>query len=250
MGAILLASEERERPRLDVEFEGSASSTTSTSSDSDEEAGPSVFGAMPTSRGLQGSVEVTSGFSKRTYGMNLAYEPTSSVERMLKCARLDEQLDGLRALLPHSARRTDRNDPCVVMDAYRYIVTLQQEVDDLSAELLECEEESCAHSETSDQQPLVEVMKRGPGGLEVRIVCANRPGLLVDVMEAVESRGLTITQARISCHSDDIVVKYLSLENEESASISLSTEGGSEEADGEELDSVKTMLVDAICEGR
>jgi hypothetical protein len=104
MGAILLASEERERSRLDVEFEGSASSTTSTSSDSDEEACPSVFGAMPTSRGLQGSVEVTSGFSKRTYGMNLAYEPTSSVERMLKCARLDEQLDGLRALLPHSAR--------------------------------------------------------------------------------------------------------------------------------------------------
>lgn len=58
----------------------------------------------------------------------------------------------------------------------------------------------------------VEVMKRGPGGMEVRIVCTNRPGLLVDVMEAVESRGLTITQARIACHSDDIVVKYLSLE--------------------------------------
>lgn len=105
MGAILLASEQRESSRLDVEFEGSASSTTtSTSSDSDEEARPSVFGAMPTSRGLQGSVEVTSGFSKRTYGMNLAYEPTPSVERMLKSARLDEQLDGLRALLPHSAR--------------------------------------------------------------------------------------------------------------------------------------------------
>jgi UTP:GlnB (protein PII) uridylyltransferase len=58
----------------------------------------------------------------------------------------------------------------------------------------------------------VEVMKRDPGGMEVRIVCANRPGLLVDVMEAVESRGLTITHARIACHGDDIVVKYLSLE--------------------------------------
>jgi hypothetical protein len=55
-------------------------------------------------------------------------------------------------------QRTDRNDPCVVMDAYRYIVTLQQEVDDLSAELLECEDESCAHSETSDQQPLVSLL--------------------------------------------------------------------------------------------
>lgn len=52
---------------------------------------------------------------------------------------------------------------------------------------------------------------RQDGLLEVRIVCANRPGLLVDVMEAVESRGFTIMQARIACHNE-IVVEYLSLE--------------------------------------
>jgi len=54
-------------------------------------------------------------------------------------------------------------------------------------------------------------MKRDHGVLEVRIVCANRLGLLVDVMEAVESRGLTVTHAKISCHSD-VVFEYLSLE--------------------------------------
>jgi len=53
-------------------------------------------------------------------------------------------------------------------------------------------------------------MKRD-GVLEVRIVCANRPGLLVDVMEAVESRGLTVVDAKIACHSN-IVFEYLSLE--------------------------------------
>jgi hypothetical protein len=52
---------------------------------------------------------------------------------------------------------------------------------------------------------------RGDGLLEVRIVCANRPGLLVDVMEAVEARGLTIVQVRIACR-DEIVVEYLTLE--------------------------------------
>jgi len=56
----------------------------------------------------------------------------------------------------------------------------------------------------------VEVMKRD-GVLEVRMVCANRPGLLVDLMEAVESHGLTVIDAKIACHSN-IVFEYLSLE--------------------------------------
>ncbi|KAG0563859.1 hypothetical protein KC19_8G065300 [Ceratodon purpureus] len=253
MGAVQHAAEDRESMLdVDIDFEGSSSST---SSGSDVEG--HVFGAIQSSRGLQRSVEVAPSFSKRTYGVNqVAYESTS-MERMRKCAKLDEQLDGLRALLPHSTRRRERNDPSVVMDAYRYIVALQQEVEDLSAELLECEADSCDQESTfklhrskiSYQQPLVEVMKRD-GVMEVRIVCPTRPGLLVDVMEAVEARGLTITQARIACYKDNNNFKYLSLEIEESAIMALSTEGGSEEADSEEdLDTVKAMLVDAICEG-
>ena len=56
----------------------------------------------------------------------------------------------------------------------------------------------------------VEVMKTD-GVMEVRILCANRPGLLIDVMEAVESRGLAVTHAQIVCHSD-IVFRYLNPE--------------------------------------
>lgn len=54
-------------------------------------------------------------------------------------------------------------------------------------------------------------MAKRNGLLEIRIVCANRPGILVDIMEAVESRGLAIMQNRIACHNE-IVIEYLSLE--------------------------------------
>jgi len=56
----------------------------------------------------------------------------------------------------------------------------------------------------------VNVAKRN-GLLEVSIVCANRPGLLVEIMEAIESAGLTIMYTRIACH-DEIVVEHLSIE--------------------------------------
>lgn len=57
----------------------------------------------------------------------------------------------------------------------------------------------------------MDVAKRTDTLLEVRIACANRPGLLVDIMEAIESTGLAITHTRIACHND-CVVEYLSLE--------------------------------------
>uniref|UniRef100_A0A7I4C831 ACT domain-containing protein n=1 Tax=Physcomitrium patens TaxID=3218 RepID=A0A7I4C831_PHYPA len=88
----------------------------------------------------------------------------------------------------------------------------------------------------------VEVVKRD-GLLEVCIVCVNRPGLLVDVMSAVESRSFDVVQVRIACH-DDIVVEYLSLESEDS----LSSYSAEVEKDiTSEEDSVKTMFVHAIC---
>lgn len=118
-------------------------------------------------------------------------------------------------------------------------------------------------------------MKRD-GVLEVHIVCANRPGLLVDVMAAVESRGLTIAHAKIACHSD-IVFEYLSLEVRPVNSmcpesslfhhprVSGSTtlripnviecmlkwqneESVTQEVDeAAEIDSVKALIVNAIC---
>lgn len=56
----------------------------------------------------------------------------------------------------------------------------------------------------------VEVTRK-EGKLEVRIVCVNRPGLLVDIMGVLESSRLTVLQASIACH-DDILFEALSLE--------------------------------------
>lgn len=171
------------------------------------------------------------GFVKRTYGVR-----SSCLEH--SCAKLDQQLDGLRAVVPNSTSRRERSDS-IVVDAYYYIATLQKQVEDLSSELLEDASLARTQDEEIDERslPMVEVMKRD-GVLEVRMVCANRPGLLVDVMEAVESRGLTVVDAKIASHSN-IVFEYLSLESEESV-----TDEGDEES---ELDSVKAMLVNAIC---
>lgn len=56
----------------------------------------------------------------------------------------------------------------------------------------------------------VEVTRK-EGKLEVRIECVNRPGLLVDIMGALESSRLTVLQASIACHGD-ILFEALSLE--------------------------------------
>ena len=88
------------RPNDYTDSEGSSvTSTSSSDSDADEE-----LVAKPTSRGLQRSVKMAPGetFEKRTYDVNFDYE--SLVERMRKCAKLEEQLSGLRALLPNSTR--------------------------------------------------------------------------------------------------------------------------------------------------
>jgi len=61
----------------------------------------------------------------------------------------------------------------------------------------------------------MDVAKRN-GLLEVTIVCGNRPGLLVDIMEAIECSGLTILHTRIACHNE-ILVEHFSLEVNESS---------------------------------
>ncbi|KAG0601964.1 hypothetical protein M758_11G151300 [Ceratodon purpureus] len=236
---------------------GETGSEGLTESDSESEVIQNEFVALPRACQRVG----VPGFLKRTYGVDLASE--ASLERRCKSAKLDEQLDGLRAVLPDVASRSKERKN-VVLDAYHYIASLQRQVEDLNAELREdasadaaqaIEEQSCEGQWSLSclsglrQQPIVDVARQD-GLLEVRIVCANRPGLLVDVMEAVESRGFTIMQARIACHNE-IVVEYLSLENEDSESLLTGGDQKAEsvEEEDEEVDRVKAMLVLAICQG-
>lgn len=187
------------------------------------------------------------GSLKRACGVG-ACEYDSSLKRRHKAAKLDERLDGLRAVLPEGDTLS-KERPAIVLDAYHYITTLQRQVEDLMAELLDDSSSNSAHTRPEELfcegqwsvsyhsgEPVVSVAKQN-GLLEVSIVCANRPGLLVEIMEAIESAGLTIMYTRIACHNET-VVEHLSLEMNEDT----------QEAEGEE-ERVKTMLLRAISQG-
>lgn len=95
MGVIQLAlGAESERGDI-FDFEAGTSD-----SDIEEEERRHEFVAMP--RALQ-RVEAAPGFLKRTYGV-LEYDSTFMERRRRKCAKLGQQLDGLRAVVPYSTR--------------------------------------------------------------------------------------------------------------------------------------------------
>lgn len=54
-------------------------------------------------------------------------------------------------------------------------------------------------------------MKREEGKMEVHIACINRPGLLVDIMGALDSRRITVLHARIACRQN-VLFEALTLE--------------------------------------
>lgn len=54
-------------------------------------------------------------------------------------------------------------------------------------------------------------MKREEGKIEVHIACTNRPGLLVDIMSALESKRITVLHASIACRQN-VLFEALSLE--------------------------------------
>lgn len=116
----------------------------------------------------------------------------------------------------------------VLMDAYQYIMKLQKSVDELTTELVPLsttsanpngllfQEAQDAQSTSSNsicllyQHPMVEV-KREEGKIEVHIACTNRPGLLVDIMSALESKRITVLHASIACRQN-VLFEALSLE--------------------------------------
>lgn len=247
---ILFVDETRER-RVDVASDGPPSLLLSYDSESLGRDGsvtlPITFQTGSDNR----------EFLKRAHDVG-AFE--SFEDRRRKSAKLDEQLECLQSVLPCSTKMS-KERTSVVSDAYRYIGTLQRQLEELKAQVPEeaysarthpkdyesremldqrnCSRQQC---ESLERCPMVEVVKRD-GLLEVCIVCVNRPGLLVDVMSAVESRSFDVVQVRIACH-DDIVVEYLSLESEDS----LSSYSAEVEKDiTSEEDSVKAMFVHAIC---
>ncbi|KAG0577485.1 hypothetical protein KC19_5G159800 [Ceratodon purpureus] len=187
------------------------------SSDSENEEVPKAFEPVVPRSG------------KRTYGVLVE---DLIAERRLKNAKLDEQLAFLRTILPGTHEGEERAS--VLVDAYQYITRLQKCVEDLNTELVPLsapvnfnaatliegypQETTAAQPTSADsicvlyKHPMVEV-KREEGKIEVHIACMNRPGLLVDIMGALDSKRITVLHASIACRQD-VLFEALSLEKE------------------------------------
>lgn len=166
--------------------------------------------------------------SKRTYGVFFASE---AVLEQKKRSRINEQFELLRAAIPSSCTDVKAS---ILTGAYEYIKKLERQVQDLQHEL---DAESCCEDDASYSdddlstcevdlrqwfteekrpvgcnaaseaeltschgcpQPTVEVVQT-QGRLKIHVECEKRSGLLVDIMEVLESSGLNVEQASITC---------------------------------------------------
>ncbi|KAI5063155.1 hypothetical protein GOP47_0021702 [Adiantum capillus-veneris] len=104
-------------------------------------------------------------------------------------ACLRQHLASLRSLLPHSARSSKARN--LVADALRYKNMLRKQIETLQKALPYAQQ--------------VNVRRLGPsGGLKIDVSCDKEPGLLVALMEAIESFGLAFTNMNVSCLNEKI----------------------------------------------
>lgn len=195
--------------------EGYASDLTDVESDEDYSCSPEVF-EHGVARG-----------SKRTCGVFVDSEAVPS--RRLR-SRIDWQFDVLMTIAPNLCTDVKAS---ILTCANEYIEKLLRQVQELQYDLvyessfesnfscceddqsscecdtsLHCTEERAVDSNVSLEsiclsncdcsQPTVEVV-RTEQGLNIHIECVKRPGLLVDIMELLESSGLNVEQASIIC---------------------------------------------------
>ncbi|KAJ8484608.1 hypothetical protein OPV22_017093 [Ensete ventricosum] len=113
------------------------------------------------------------------------------VSREHKRAALHEKLQLLRSLTnSHALRKSS-----IILDASKYIQELKQKVNRLNQEI------ESAHNSTVRDNPLpsvtVETLKKG---LLINVFSEKScPGLLVAVLEAIESLGVSVVEAKASC---------------------------------------------------
>ncbi|MCO5550752.1 hypothetical protein L7F22_004243 [Adiantum nelumboides] len=140
-------------------------------------------GATTMSRGTPASLKVPPTCCKKTRSMICgdAAAPNS-------IARLHQHLVSLRSLLPPSARFSRTRD--VVADALLYKKVLRKQIQILQKALPYAQQ--------------VNVKRLGSGGLQIGVFCKKEPGLLVALMEAIESFGLAFANVNVSCLDEKI----------------------------------------------
>ncbi|KAG0600911.1 hypothetical protein M758_11G070300 [Ceratodon purpureus] len=172
-------------------------------------------------------------------------------ERRLR-SRLHEQFALLRAAVPNL--RTDER-ASILTGAYEYIERLQRQEEELLCELgveSSCDEEdlSCCEDEVScsscrgaeeravesrpgdcskfnslscgsdcgcSSQPTSVEVVRTEAGFRIHIECGMRPGLLLAIMELLESSGLSVEEATVECE-ERLVFNGIGLEDDEGIS--------------------------------
>ncbi|XP_024358924.1 transcription factor ICE1 [Physcomitrium patens] len=166
--------------------------------------------------------------SKRTYGV---FVNSEAVPERWQRRRIHGQFELLRAATPNSC--TD-DKTSILADSHEYIERLQRQIQELQCELdasscfeddLSCCEDDASSCEDDSSpwftnekrtvdsnpapksysalsgicsQPMVEV-GRNEKGLKIYVECNNTSGLLVDILNLLESSGMNVEQARISC---------------------------------------------------
>ncbi|XP_024377794.1 transcription factor bHLH61 isoform X3 [Physcomitrium patens] len=115
---------------------------------------------------------------KRTYGVPVE---DMLIERRRKNAKLDEQLAILQSILPSSREVGGQTTDIGSTNHVLY------------------------------EHPQVEV-KRVNGRLELCIACVNRPGLLIDILAALDSKSISVMQGSIMC-CENVSFRAFSLEN-------------------------------------
>lgn len=104
--------------------------------------------------------------------------------------RLHSHLASLRSLLPPTARSAQSGN--VIADALRYKKTLKKEIQLLLTAL--------------PYYHQVDVRSVECGGLQIGVACKKKSGLMVALMEAMESFGLHFNNVSVSCQDGNITI--------------------------------------------
>ncbi|XP_024377793.1 transcription factor bHLH61 isoform X2 [Physcomitrium patens] len=132
---------------------------------------------------------------KRTYGVPVE---DMLIERRRKNAKLDEQLAILQSILPSSR---ENNPASKGKGAFPPNAQVGGQTTDIGST-----------NHVLYEHPQVEV-KRVNGRLELCIACVNRPGLLIDILAALDSKSISVMQGSIMC-CENVSFRAFSLEKE------------------------------------
>lgn len=179
-------------PESDIITHESTSALHSSEHDGDEEVAlirPSSPNSSPRSSLLASRLSsIVSSSRKRR--RNKALEK----ERVMM-NRLHRQLVALRSMVPPSARSSQHS---VIADALKYKKALKNEIHELQRAL-------------PFAQQKVNVV-RGDAGLQISLVCKKKSGLLIALMEAMDSFGIVLSKVNVCCRNG-IVIDALSTQD-------------------------------------